>query len=315
MAEQDLYSVLGVSRDADSEAIKKAYRVLALKYHPDRNPGNKKAEESFKGVNHANEVLSDAKKRKLYDDFGEMGLRDGFNADAYRQYQSGGGGGSQGGRGFEDIFGGGGAGGHVDFSDLFAQHFPGGRASGASPFGRGRAVRGRDVESEVTIDLPLAVRGGEVTLSVSGESVRVRIPAGAKEGTRMRIAGKGGPAPGGQPGDLVLAVKVEAHPWFWIEDDDLHVRLPVALVEAWRGTRVTVPTPQGEVTLRVPPHTVHGAKLRLRGKGIPGSARREASDLMVHIEIAPLPETPATEEAMKVLETVQPTAARDDLRF
>ena len=314
MAEQDLYSVLGVSRDADSEAIKKAYRVLALKYHPDRNPGNKKAEESFKSVNHANEVLSDAKKRKLYDDFGEMGLRDGFNADAYRQYQAGGG--SQGGRGFEDIFGGGGAGGHVDFSDLFAQHFPGGRASGASPFGgRGRAVRGRDVESEVTIGLPLAVRGGEVTLSVSGESVRVRIPAGAKEGTRMRIAGKGGPAPGGQPGDLVLAVKVEAHPWFWIEEDDLHVRLPVALVEAWRGTRVTVPTPQGDVTLRVPPHTVHGAKLRLRGKGIPGSARREASDLMVHIEIAPLPETPATEEAMKVLETVQPTAARDDLRF
>nr|MBK7063707.1 DnaJ domain-containing protein [Deltaproteobacteria bacterium] len=92
MAEQDLYSVLGVSRDADAEAIKKAYRVLALKYHPDRNPGDKKAEESFKSVNHANEVLSDPKKRKLYDDFGEMGLREGFNPDAYRQWQSAGGG-------------------------------------------------------------------------------------------------------------------------------------------------------------------------------------------------------------------------------
>lgn len=317
MAEQDLYSVLGVSRDAEAEAIKKAYRALALKHHPDRNPDNKKAEESFKGVNHAYEILSDAKKRKLYDDFGEVGLREGFNADAYRQWQAtggGGGGGSQGG-GFEDIFGAGG--GNVDFSEIFGQHFQGGRGSGGSPFGggRGRPRRGRDLESEVTIDLPLAVRGGEVTLNVRNESVRVRIPSGAKEGTRLRIAGKGMPSPGGQPGDLVLAVKVEAHPWFWIEDDDLHVRLPVALAEAWRGTKVTIPTPQGEVTLRVPPHTAHGAKLRLRGKGIPGSAKREASDLMVHVEIAALPETEATDEAIKLLETVQATAPRDDLRF
>ena len=318
MAEQDLYSLLGISRDADAEAIKKAYRVLALKYHPDRNPGDKKAEDSFKSVNHANEVLSDPKKRKLYDDFGEMGLREGFNADAYRQWQSSGGGsGPQGGGGFEDIFGGG-AGAHVDFSELFGQYFQGGRGSGGgSPFsaGRGRAVRGRDLESEVTIDLPLAVRGGEVTLNVRGESVRVRIPAGAKEGTRLRIAGKGMPAPGGQPGDLVLAVKVQSHPWFWIEEDDLHVRLPVALVEAWRGTKVTIPTPAGDVTLRVPPHTAHGAKLRLRGKGIPGSARREASDLMVHIEVAALPENAETEKAMALLEKVQATAPREELRF
>ena len=145
--------------------------------------------------------------------------------------------------------------------------------------------------------------------------MRVRIPAGAKEGTRLRIAGKGMPTPGGQPGDLVLAVKVQSHPWFWIEEDDLHVRLPVALVEAWRGTKVTVPTPAGEGTLRVPPHTAHGAKLRLRGKGIPGSARREASDLMVHIEVTALPETTETEEAMALLEKVQAVAPRDDLRF
>lgn len=319
MADQDLYSVLGVPRDADAEAIKKAYRALALKHHPDRNPGDKKAEDSFKTVNHAHEVLSDPKKRKLYDDFGEMGLREGFNPDAYRQWQSAGGGGSgsHGGAGFEDIFGGGG-GSHVDFSELFGQYFQGGRGSAGSPFGpgvRSRPSRGRDLESEVTIDLPLAVRGGEVTLNVRGESVRVRIPAGAKEGTRLRIAGKGMPSPGGHPGDLVLAVKVEPHPWFWIEDNDLHVRLPVALVEAWRGAKLAIPTPHGEVTLRVPPHTTHGAKLRLRGKGVPGSARREASDLMVHIEIAPLPEAPATEEAIKALETVQATAARDDLRF
>lgn len=314
MAEQDLYAVLGVPRGADAETIKKAFRVLALKHHPDRNPGDKKAEESFKAVNHANEVLGDPKKRKLYDDFGEMGLREGFNADAYRQWQSAGGGGVPGAGGFEDIFGGGAGG--PDMSDLFGQMFQGGgRGSPFGSAGRRGPPRGRDLESEVTIDLPLAVRGGEVSLNVRGESVRVRIPSGAKAGTRLRIAGKGMPAPGGKPGDLVLEVKVEAHPWFWIEDDDLHVRLPVALVEAWRGTKVTIPTPGGEITLRVPPHTAHGAKLRLRGKGIPGSARREASDLMVHIEVAALPEAPETEEAMKVLEAVQPMAARDELRF
>lgn len=316
MAEQDLYAVLGVPRGADAETIKKAFRAQALKHHPDRNPGNKKAEESFKAVNHAHEVLSDPKKRKLYDDFGEMGLREGFNADAYRQWQAAGAGGGPGGAvGFEDFFAG--AAGNPDMADLFGQFFQGGGGGRGSPFGGGRRgpPRGRDLESEVTIDLPLAVRGGEVSLKVRGESIRVRIPAGAKAGTRLRIAGKGIPAPGGTPGDLVLDVKVEAHPWFWIEEDDLHVRLPVSLVEAWRGTKVTVPTPAGEVTLRVPPHTAHGAKLRLRGKGVPGTAKREPSDLMVHIEVAALPETPETEEAMKVLETVQPTAPRDDLRF
>jgi curved DNA-binding protein len=311
MAEKDFYSVLEVPRGADADAIKKAYRALAMKFHPDRNPGNKSAEERFKAINQANDVLSDPKKRALYDEFGEMGLRDGFNADQYRQYQRYTGG--AGARGGEDAF----SGGNVDVSDLFEQLFSGGAgAAGARRRGGARApVRGADLEGEITIDLPDAVRGIELPITVNGNSLKVRVPPGVHDGARLRIPGKGQAPPGGHPGDLMLTVHVRPHTFFWIEDENLHVRVPVTLPEAWRGAKVKVPTPGGELTVRVPPKTSSGAKLRLRGKGITHGRGGEASDLIVHIEIALPKDLPEIEEIIQQLERVDESDPRAELRF
>lgn len=322
MADKDLYAILGVPRDADAEAVKKAYRALALKHHPDRNPGDKKAEETFKDINHAYEVLSDARKRKLFDEFGEVGLREGFDADKFRAYQHAGAGG--GGVNLEDLFGGAGpGGGNVDFGDLFGQFFQGGPGGGRVRVngvdmggGAPRPRKGRDLEGEVSVDFATAIRGGEVGLNLNGQSLRVRIPAGATDGTRLRLTGKGMPSPsGGKAGDLLLTVRVLEHASFWVEEDQLHVRLPVSIVEAWRGAKVKVPTPGGEVTVRIPPHTHGGSKLRLRGKGIPATTTREASDLIVHIELILPPESPEVEEAIKVLERAAQPDPRADLRL
>lgn len=307
---KDLYAVLGVARDADDDAIKKAFRKLAMKYHPDKAPG-KANEARFKEVNQAHEVLADKEKRALYDEFGEMGLRDGFNADQYRQYQRYTGG--AGARGGEDAF----SGGNVDVSDLFEQLFSGGAGvAGARRRGGARApVRGADLEGEITIDLPDAVRGIELPITVNGNSLKVRVPPGVHDGARLRIPGKGQAPPGGHPGDLMLTVHVRPHTFFWIEDENLHVRVPVTLPEAWRGAKVKVPTPGGELTVRVPPKTSSGAKLRLRGKGITHGRGGEASDLIVHIEIALPKDLPEIEEIIQQLERVDESDPRAELRF
>lgn len=318
MSNKDFYQVLGVSRTADAEAIKKAYRALALKYHPDRNPGNKKAEETFKQINQAYDVLSDPKKKALYDEFGEIGLREGFNADQFRQYQN-----AYGRAGatvnFEDLFGGVGVAGGEDYASLFEQFFGGGFPGGVRSGGRrarSQTIRtGADLEGEVTIPLPTAVRGGEVTISVRGESLTVKVPPGVKEGHKLRLAGKGELPPGGKAGDLILTVHVEEHPFFWMEDDDLHLRLPVTIVEAWRGAKVKVPTPDGEVTVRIPPRTHSDTKLRLRGKGVPATTGRAASDLIVHVSIVLPPESAETQGIMERMEHVYKDDPRESLRF
>lgn len=310
MADKDLYSVLEVPRTADAEAIKKAYRALAMKYHPDRNQGNKSAEERFKAINHANDVLGDPKKRALYDEFGEQGLREGFNPEQFRQYQRWGGGAP---RGTSESY----PGGNVDVSDLFEQMFAGG--GGAPGFGgrrRARApVRGADLEGEITIELPDAVRGIELPLTVNGNSLKVRVPAGVHDGARLRITGKGQAVTGGRPGDLMLTVHVRPHPSFWVEEDTLHVTVPVTFVEAWRGAKVRVPTPGGDLTVRVPPKTPSATKLRLRGKGGAQGKSGEAGDLIVHVEIALPPDTPEVEAIMQELEKLEPVDPRADLRF
>jgi curved DNA-binding protein len=291
MAAEDLYAVLGVPKTAEADAVKKAYRKLAGQLHPDKNPGNKSAETRFKQVNHAYDVLGDAKKRKLYDEFGEEGLREGFDAERARAYRgwasrqpSGGArdGFAGGAQGFDpdELFGNAGGGG-ANFSDLF------GDIMGRSRRQRG-PIRGPELESEITIDFASAVKGATLELRPQGHlgnPVTVRIPAGASEGSRVRIAGQGGPSPnGGPPGDLVLTVHVTPHAHFRREGDDLHLDLPITLSEAHHGAKVRVPTPDASVNLKVPEGTQSGQVLRLRGKGVARKGR-PAGDLYVHFLI------------------------------
>jgi curved DNA-binding protein len=272
---ESFYDVLGVPKTADAAAIKKAYRKLARDLHPDRNPGNKKAEDRFKSVNRAFEALGDAKKRALYDEFGEESLSSGFDADKVRAYKNwstqqgrGGGGGSadpfgQGVR-LEDLFGGNVRSGSTEAGDVFSDLF--GRSRRRGP------QKGQDFASEVTVDFAGAVRGTMVELRPGGGEgapVTVRIPAGADEGSRVRIAGQGGPSPnGGPPGDLLLEIHVQPHPHFRREGDDLHLAVPITVAEAYLGAKVKVPTIDGSVSLKVPPKSQSGTMVRLRGKGV-----------------------------------------------
>jgi curved DNA-binding protein len=284
---EDFYAVLGVPKDADAEAIKKAYRRLARDLHPDKNPGNKQAETRFKAVNRAYETLHDAKKRSLYDEFGEEALREGFDADrarAYKNWQArgGGGGGDGGAYGFgggrtvnlEDLFGGGGGFEGADFSELF---------------GRGRRrgpIKGQDLEQEITVDFDTAIHGTTLQLrSPDGETVQVRVPPGADEGSRVRIPGQGGRSPtGGPAGDLVLLIHVKPHHLFKREGDDLHVEVPIRVSEAVKGAKVKVPTMDGSVSVKVPPGTQSGTTLRVRGKGVTRKGR-PTGDLYVRFMI------------------------------
>lgn len=257
---KDLYRDLGVARGASQEEIKKAYRKLASQYHPDRNPDDAAAEERFKAVNAAHQVLGDQKKRALYDEFGEVALREGFDAEAARAYGRGsfGGGRSGGGFSFDDILGNG------NISDIFGDMFRGG---GRAPR---RATPGRDVAAEVEVDLAAAIAGTEVRLRLqAGREVTVRIPPGAADGDKVRVAGQGLPgALGGPPGDLLISVRVRPHPHFEREGLDLRLDLRLTPREAFDGAKVPVPTPDGEVTLKVPAGTQSGGRTRLRGKGV-----------------------------------------------
>jgi curved DNA-binding protein len=270
MAGRDLYAILGVARDASEQEIRKAYRAQARKHHPDRNPGNKEAEERFKDASFASEILLNQEKRKLYDEFGEQGLREGFNADAYRQYQRRGGGVGGGGfGGLEDLFnraqsGQGGAGWGAAFQDFL------GDDAVETILGRNRRgrQRSRDVVSELTIDFMEAVLGAERELSIQppgqpARTIKVRIPAGVRDGGRIRLRGQGD-----QGGDLVLHVHVGEHPFFKRESDDLVLNLPVTVGEAFRGAKVQVPTPEGAVSMQLPKGVRSGSKLRLRGRGV-----------------------------------------------
>jgi curved DNA-binding protein len=321
---EDLYSVLGVGKTADADAIKKAYRKLATQLHPDKNPGNKKAEERFKHVNHAYDVLSDEKKRKLYDEFGEEGLREGFDPDrvrAYRDWAS-----RQGARGTAGGYGRGGE--QVDLEDLFSQQQGG--SGGAAGFGelfgdlftRARRqrgpVKGPDLESEITIDLASALRGTMLELrpqGLGGTPVTVRIPAGADEGSRVRIAGQGAPSPsGGARGDLVLTIHVTPHPFFRRDGDDLHLDLPITVSEAFRGAKVKVPTIEGSVALKVPEKTQSGKVVRLRGKGVARKGRT-AGDLYVHFLIQIPTDGAEVTRLVDELEKLQPGDPREHIRL
>ena len=314
---EDLYALLGVPKNADADAIKKAYRKLASKLHPDKNPGNAAAEARFKQVNHAYDVVGDAKKRAIYDEFGEEGLREGFDPEKARSYRDW----SRQGRGAA-AYGGGGQG--LDVEDLFG-HGSSGNLGDMFEGLMGRArrtrgpIRGPDLESEVTIDFSSAVRGSTLELRPQGPvaaPVTVRIPAGAGEGNRVRINGQGGASPnGGQKGDLVLTLHVTPHPYFRREGEDLHLDLPITVAEAYHGAKVRVPTVEGAVSLKVPEHTKSGQMLRLRGKGV-AKKGREPGDLYVHFLVQiPSDATPEVADLVDRLSKFQPGDPREDIHL
>jgi curved DNA-binding protein len=292
-AERDLYAILGVARDADAETIRKTYRQLARRLHPDVNPGDAAAEERFKAVSEAYAVLSEPEKRRLYDEFGEISLQSGFDPEAARRAREAFGarfGGASAG-GFE--FGGGAGEGFAygDLDDLLSQLFERRGWSGGAPAAR----RGPDVEAELELDLVDAARGGERRLTIGrptaeggvrSETVTVRIPSGVSDGGRIRLPGKGGEGRGGgPPGDLHARIRVRPHPVFRREGRDLFVDLPLTVREAVLGAKVEVPTLDGHATVTVPPGTDSGTRLRLRGKGVPHPSGGKVGDLYAVTQI------------------------------
>lgn len=265
---RDFYEVLGVPREATADQIKKAYRKLAQKFHPDKNPGDKQAEASFKEANEAHAVLSDPKKREVYDQFGHRGP----------QFGGYGGAGAEGASGFPNWSGAGSPQGSFDpaaAEELFRQFF------GENPqnndlggmFGGGRRGRGartapppEDLEAEATVSFLTAANGGTITVDVGRRKIDVKVPAGIEDGKKLRV-----PAKATGTSDLYLLVRVAPHEYFRRSSNDVELDVPIGVAEAVLGTAVEVPTVGGDrLTVKVPPGTSGGAKLRLRGKGIAG---------------------------------------------
>jgi len=292
--ERDLYDVLGVSRGATNDEIRKAYRKLAKKYHPDMNPGDRKAEDKFKEITAAHEVLADEKKRKLYDEFGPDALRTGFDektADQYRRWRQ------HGGRPGQEVpFDLGdfskvhvGDMGDFDFGSIFGDLFGGGGRRGRRR-GQPVAVPGRDAEAELQVELRDAVLGAERDLRIDEKTLRVKIPAGVSDGSRIRLSGQGGEgANGASAGDLYLVVRLRHHPAIRREGRDLFLDLPITVPEAAGGAEVVIPTFEGQVQLKIPAGTQSGRQLRLRGKGLPDLKGGVRGDLYVVAKIV-LPE-------------------------
>ncbi len=269
MAQRDYYEVLGVSRDASPDEIKKAYRKLAVKYHPDKNPGNAAAEEKFKEASNAYEVLSDPKKRQIYDQRGHAGVNDmgfyGFTnmEDIFSN--------------FGDIFGRTVFGNFGDvFGDVFHRQAPGNPQTQAM-----------DTRIKLTISFVEAVYGTEKQVIVQGKNITIKIPAGIKDGQTLRLQGQGGRAAGSrQSSSLLMTISVEPHPNFSREELDLITQVTVPLTRAALGGKVRVPTLTGQINLTIPQGSQPGSQLRLRGQGIVDSAGRKGDlRVMVQVEI------------------------------
>ena len=330
--EKDFYAILGVPQDADAATIKKAYRRLARKHHPDQNAGDVAAEQRFKDIGEAHSVLADPKQREEYDAIRQM-------ARGGARFRAGGPGGAG---GFEDVFsafGGGGGGQRVRFStggpgagsagqpdldDLLAQMF--GQAGGAagargsragdpfSGFGAPRGPRpGADVQARTTLSFRDAVEGATVTLTTAeGQRITTKIPAGVKDGQKIRLRGKGAEGdPGAPKGDLILTVSVEKHPVFGRDGDNLTVELPVTFAEAALGATVAVPTLDGTpVRVKVAPGTPSGRVLRVKGRGVAG--RHGTGDLLAKVSVV-VPQR-LTDEAREAVEALRAQEADVDPR-
>jgi curved DNA-binding protein len=303
---KDYYKILGVSKNATKEEIKKAYRSLARKYHPDLNPDNKEAEEKFKEIQEAHEVLSDAEKRKTYDMFGSAEFRPGGRTTWRRAGEAPGGGAyeysysAQDFTGFEDIF-----------KDIFGFATEGrpGRSRGDAfkdifSYASEKASRTRDLEYQIEIDFDTAIRGGVRDISIGRhkqnrietEQLSVRIPAGVDNGSRIRVQGKGEGT--GTKGDLYLRVKVKPHPIFKRNGDDIQLEVPVTVYEAALGQKIEIPTVDGTAAVAIPSGVQSGTKLRLKGKGVPNLKTKVRGDQYVEVKIV-MPDNLTAEDKKK----------------
>lgn len=333
--EKDFYQILGVEKTATQDEIKKAYRKLARKYHPDQNPGDKAAEERFKKITEAHSVLSNEQDRKQYDALRAMG---GGGA----RFSAGGAGG-----GFEDIFSmfnGGGQGFNAQgfnaggqnfgagqtppgFEDILSQMFGAGAPKsdgrggfgsqgfgGFGGFGSRRAERGADINTEVSIPLREAVKGTTVKISTFGKNLSAKIPAGVSDGQKIRISGKGHPGKnGGKDGDILVKVKIEPHPVYELRGKDVYVNVPVGFDEAALGATIEVPTLDGElVRVKVPAGSSSDKVMRVRGKGMTDT-RGETSDLYVRLKVV-VPKT-LSEEARAAVEAFREASTDADPRI
>jgi curved DNA-binding protein len=308
---KDYYATLGIARDATDDDIKKAFRKLARQYHPDVAKDKRTAEEKFKEINEANEVLSDPVKRRKFDELGAHWQEDG-GAQPPPEYEERGPGAQ------EYRFTG------TGFSDFFEQYFGGGRRYGFQSGGRDFAGnpgpeerQGADVEGEILVTLDEAAHGTMRVVSLKTvnprtgaaetHSFQVRIPAGAMEGRRIRVPGKGEPGSGGAPaGDLYLRVRFASHPDFRARGADLYYDVDLAPWEAVLGATIVAPSFEGPIKVRIPPATNHGAQLRIRGHGLPNGRSGERGDLYVvaNIEVPPQ----LTEKETKLWEELSRTS-------
>ena len=313
MKYRDYYEILGVPRNASEKDIKRAFRRLARQHHPDRNPGDKAAEERFKEINEAHEVLTDPDKRQKYDMLGarwqqwqQMG-RDPRDFDFSQWFAGGGPGRAR--AGSPDLEGM--LGGMGDFSDFFRSIFGG---TGAQPTMRWRQAqsrprRGQDYEQAVEITLDEAYRGASRLLEVGGSRLEVKIPPGVNTGSKVRVAGRGGRGiGGGEAGNLYLRIRVLPHPVFERKGDDLHCEVPVALYTAVLGGEVPVPTMKGKIAMKIPPETQNGRSFRLAGQGMPHLGNSSRGDMFARVNVVlPTKLTEKEKELFKQLNELRPT--------
>ncbi len=296
MADKDLYRILGVSKEASAQEIKKSYRNLAHRYHPDQNQGDNASEERFKEISAAFAVLGDEKKRALYDDFGPDGLREGFDPEAARNYQRWAGGFGGGPGGFNINMGPGGFGGFGDLDELLGGLFGGGGMGRGA--GHARRQRGADLEGDIKISVRQALEGAEITLPERGG--RVRIPKGIADGQKIRLSGQGQQGMAGR-GDLYLKVEIIPPPGFKREGDDLRLDLPLRISQAIKGDNLEIPTPEASnIRLRIPAGVQSGQRLRIRGKGLPLKGGR--GPLYVRVMIQAPQDSPEARQLAEALD-------------